>query len=796
MTQRTTRRRLGKPLCIALAAAFPAVVHCADATLGKVEVVATTPLPGLDVPRDQVPSNVQTVTADALRAKQSLSLPDFMGDRLPGVNINETQGNPFQPDVNYRGFSASPLLGTPQGLSIYLDGVRVNEPFGDTVNWDLIPRVALDSVTLIPGSNPVFGLNTLGGALSLRTRSGFTHPGGAASMRTGAFGRSALEVEQGGHSGDSAYYLAADLSREDGWRDRSPSELRQVFGKLSQRFDNGEIDLTLMRADTDLTGNGLVPESMLARRRSAIFTHPDNTRNAMTLVALSGSLWVDERNSLSATLYHRQTLTRTLNGDANDDFEDGPNNGDCEADDFGAGSADESRCLAANAAGGFNVDSGANNRTRNRQHAQGLALQWIHEADASTLAIGLTHDRSRSDFSQSAQTGVLGASRGVVPGSDIEEENSLDGQTRTTSVYATDTWSLSPALHLTASARYNETRVINRDRLNPDYPNLDGDFTYRKLNPALGLSWQAAESLTVYGGMSQGNRAPSPIELGCADPDNPCTLPNALAADPYLKQVVARSIELGVRGRLANGPSWNAGLYRTINHDDILFVGTSTSAGYFTNFVRTRRQGAELGVSGQRGVLSWEANYSFVQATFQSSACLLAADNSSRGQATACTANGQDDEILVGKGDHLPGIPAHSLKLSLAWQATSALRLITDVVGFSSQYVRGNENNAHVRGEATDVFGTTRNFDGKGRIPAYALLNLAADMSLGGGWTLFGRINNVFDRKYASGGALAENPFDAAGSFLTGSSNWRHETFVAPGAPRSGWIGLRYQWES
>lgn len=788
-----------RPLALALGAFFPlSTLAQSDATLQRVDVVGVAPLPGLDLPRDQVPSNVQTTNAAALRAKQSINLPDFLGDRLPGVNINEIQNNPFQPDVNYRGFSASPLLGTPQGLSVYIDGVRVNEPFGDTVNWDLIPQMAIDTVTLLPGSNPLYGLNTLGGALALRTKNGFDHPGGEAQVMWGSFERRSLEVEHGGSHGDTGYYVAANFFKEEGWRDRSPSEVRQVFGKLTQRLDRGAIDLTLMHGDTDLTGNGLVPDSMLDQRRRSVFTHPDNTRNDMTLVALSGHYNLDDRNTLSASLYHRETLTRTLNGDGNDDFEGSANDGDCDPADFASGSPEEAQCIAANGAGGFNDDTGVNNRTRSKQRANGLALQWTLQDTNNLFALGISHDRSKSRFSQTSEEGILDATRGVIPLDDIELENSLDGETRTSSIYLTDTYSLTPSLHLTASARYNRTRVINSDRINPTPPNLDGDFIYRKLNPALGLTWQANDRLTVYGGFSQGNRAPSPIELGCADPANPCTLPNALAADPFLKQVVTRTLELGVRGTLPGmlGDSlrWNAGLYRSVNHDDILFVGTSTSAGYFTNFGRTRRQGAELGVSGSHRGFDWAVNYSYVDATFQSSACILAENNSSRGQSAECTADGQDDEILVKRGDRLPGIPAHSLKLALSWKPMDTLRIGADLVAFSSQYARGNENNRHRSGEATDVYGDTREFEGSGKIAGYAVLNLNADYKLGGGWTLFGRINNVFDRKYSTGGALAENPFDAGGNFQTNSDNWARETFQAPGAPRAGWIGLRYRW--
>src|SRR6185369_9477450 len=162
-------------------------------------VTATTPLHGSRLPRERVPANVQTVTADAIAARHSLDLADYMLDALGSVSGNQVQNNPLQPDLQYRGFLASPLLGAPQGLSMYLDGVRLNEPFGDTINWDLIPSNAIRSVNVIPGSNPIFGLNTLGGALSLETKTGFSDPGMDATLLYGSWGRKLLRASAGAH---------------------------------------------------------------------------------------------------------------------------------------------------------------------------------------------------------------------------------------------------------------------------------------------------------------------------------------------------------------------------------------------------------------------------------------------------------------------------------------------------------------------------------------------------------------------------------------------------------------------
>jgi iron complex outermembrane recepter protein len=788
------------PLALAVAVAvavclMPACVAAGETlTLDAIDVVATTPQ-GAGIDRSHLPYRVLSADAADLEQTQSLSLPDFMATRLPGVTINEVQGNPLQPDVNYRGFTASPLLGTAQGLAVYVDGVRANEPFGDTVNWDLIPRSAIAGFDLMPGSNPAFGLNALGGALAVRTKSGDRDPGTRLEAGAGSFGRRTASFEHGGSKDELAWFTSVDSFDEDGWRDHSQSSARQYFGKLSWRGERLDADLSLMHANTDLIGNGLLPYSLYGQDRSAVFTYPDNTRNEFTQLTANSGYWLDDRNRLGLTAYYRNNLTRTLNGDVNDDFAGSENDGACDPADFAAGSPEQTQCIAANAAGGFNTGSGAYNRTRTRQRSYGGTLQWERAGEQHRLTAGVSADVAYMNFRQSVQLGVLNSQRGVDLSDDEEIENQLASSSRQYGVFVSDSVTLASDLYLTGAARFNLARIRMRDQLNATTPNLDGDHHYSKFNPALGLSWQAQPALTVYAGASQSNRVPTPIELGCADPDHPCTLPNAMASDPHLEQVVARTLEAGLRGQLVGGVSWNAGVFRTVSSNDILFVGTSTSAGYFTNYGRTRRQGVELGVSGDAGSWSWYATYNYLDATFRSSACVLSENNSTRGQAAACSGAGQDDEILVEKGDRLPGIPEHSLKLGVVWQAGERWHFGADLQAFSGQYARGNENNQHQAGTYTDIFGTTRTYEGSGWLPGYAIFNVDGEYRAGRGLSFFARIVNLFDKRYGTAAALAENPFDASGAFLTDSSTWRHETFLSPGTPRAIWVGLRYRFD-
>jgi hypothetical protein len=199
----------------------------------QVEVVATTPLQGVDLPLDAIPSAVQTASSADIEQSAAFDLADFMNRRLNGVYVNEMQGNPFQPDVNYRGYTASPLLGTPQGLSVYMDGVRQNQPFGDVVSWDLIPRNAISEIALMPGSNPLFGLNTLGGALSVQTKDGLTSPGLSGEVEYGSSGRKSIQAEDGGGQAVGFnWFLAANAFHETGWRYDSPSDVRQGFARF------------------------------------------------------------------------------------------------------------------------------------------------------------------------------------------------------------------------------------------------------------------------------------------------------------------------------------------------------------------------------------------------------------------------------------------------------------------------------------------------------------------------------------------------------------------------------------
>src|SRR4051812_25326083 len=287
--------------------------------LPKVEVIGTTPMPGIGTPLKDVPANVQVYTSREMGRQRQGNLAEFLEHNPTSITVNAAQGNPYQADISFRGFTASPLIGVPQGLSVFQDGVRINEPFGDVVNWDLLPQSAISSIQLIPGSNPLFGLNTLGGALAIYTKSGRQFPGGSVELSGGSFDRTTLQFEQGGASGPWDYFIAANVSKDHGWAEHNPSRVAQLFGKLGYETDRDNVDISLTAADNRLEGSQTLPLSFLNNRRQA-YTYPDINKNELFMLAVKASSFVKDDVLLAGNAYVRRYRNHNVSSNVNDDF--------------------------------------------------------------------------------------------------------------------------------------------------------------------------------------------------------------------------------------------------------------------------------------------------------------------------------------------------------------------------------------------------------------------------------------------------------------------------------------------
>jgi outer membrane receptor protein involved in Fe transport len=731
---------------------------------------------------------VQVVKGEAMQEQGSLTIADYMNNNLVGVSINETQNNPYQPDVLFRGFTASPLLGTPQGLSVFQDGVRVNEPFGDTVNWDLIPMNAIAGMNLMPGSNPVFGLNTLGGAISITTKNGRTHQGGGIETSYGSWDRKTAAGEFGGVSKDGSvdYFIAGNYFDEDGWRDASPSKVKQIFSKLGWQNETSRLELSYTGADNNMIGNGLVQEELVNEfGRKVINTSPDQTKNTLSFFNLNGSHFINEATQLTANTYYRKSKRTTLNGDVNDDFDPDTsnNNTPATAAEIAAGVA-QTLCLADSDDADENC-SGALNSSNTNQKGYGFNAQIAFNQPIATkqnqLIVGGGYDASKIKFDSIAELGTLTESRTVRGlGEDyLDDEVELHGKTKTYSLFATDTLSLNDYVHLTASGRYTHTNVNNVDKLVTSGPrSLTGNHSFERFNPAVGLTVTPTKDLTVYGAYNEGMRAPTSMELGCANENVPCKLPNAMAGDPPLEKVVAKTFEAGMRGNLSQNVKWSSAIYRTENHNDIHFIATNLNSGmgYFDNIGKTRRQGLDTNLAGSAGKLSWNAGYSYLKATYQTNGIALPSPGNSEAE---------DGVITLNKGDRLTNLPKHALKMRLQYAMTPYWTIGSNVNAFSSVYMRGNENNEHDGTQNEDHEAVLSS----GKVSGYAVVNLDTRYKLNNsGWQVFAKANNIFNKKYATGGMFGENWVDG-GSF---TAEGEPDRMLMLGAPRAAWVGVRY----
>ncbi|PPD49303.1 MAG: energy transducer TonB [Methylobacter sp.] len=743
--------------------------------LGVMNVISTSPLDGRGVDANKLPGNIQTVSAEKLQKAQSISLADYINQYLGSVSINEAQNNPLQPDIYYRGFVASPLLGMPQGLSTYVNGVRFNEPFGDTVNWDLIPEGAVDSMALYGGSNPVYGLNSLGGAISVKTKTGFSAPGHQIEVYGGSWDRHSEELTSGWNNGTWGYFLDLNHFEEDGWRNFSPTKAERAFGTLSWRGDKGSLDLTLAANDNDMRGNGATPETMLRQEgRKSVFTHPDQTITRMFFSELAGSYDVTDDIEVSGNAYFRQNRVKTFNGDTSD-FEacllpgnagnlcENPGPDEQEAEDINGNE------IAADDA----VEGGTNNTSQTNMRGRGGSLQSVFAQDLfkhkNNLTVGTSYDYASVHFNADTELASLTDNRGTVGSGILVDEPRVRLTTNTSAVgvFLSDSFSITDDLTATVAGRYNYIHMNLIDKYGTE---LNGSHTFERLNPSAGLTYNIFDNLTVFGNYSESTRAPSPMELSCADPAAPCKLPNSFTADPPLEQVVAKTWEGGFRGDLNNAVGkgdlkWNLGYFHTMNTNDIIFRRDLNSGlisqGFFQNVGKTRRYGIEAGTQINYPQLfssidDWHfsTNYTYLNARFLSGFDSLDPLD-------------HDQIARVDQGDKIPGIPEHIFKATIGVDFWQKLSLALDGRYSGDQVFRGDEANNNPK------------------LSGYWVFNARAEYKFTENVALFGKLDNIFDNNYNSFGVYGDAS-SIPGNFGTGN-----DRFLSPGMPRAGWLGVR-----
>ena len=730
------------------------LVLCPAAYAGMetLTVVAPTPVDAGRAPTDAQPA-IQITTREIIEQQRSASIADLLNSVAANVTVNEAQGNPLQADLQYRGFVASPLLGLPQGLAVYMDGVRINEPFGDTVNWSLIPQAALRSILLMPGSNPLYGLNTLGGAIAVQTRTGLDGNRADLEVATGSFGRRTLAVSAGGASGAWHGFAAVEQFDDDGWRDFSPSHSDSVFMRGGWSGADTRLNLSLSRAETNLIGNGAAPVELLALDRSAVYTTPDQAENRLRQATLWGEHSVSDRWLLRGNAYLRHSDVDSLNGD-DSDFEP------CDDDPafICEGEGDVAEDLSGTPIPAIDPFIGATvNRTATAQKGAGFGVEslWHVAGGRGTFILGFARDKADIRFIAGTELGTLDANRSATGGGVYlgEAVTNLTTDVSNSSAYAALSIPFGDAVVMHAAGRFNRTDVVLRDQLGTA---LNGDHAFSRFNPSLGFTWQASNALAFFASYAESNRAPSPVELTCADEDDPCRLPNAFLADPPLSDVVARTAESGL-SFTTDAFRLRVSAFRTINDDDILFIsaGALTNEGFFDNVGRTRREGLELVAAGGNETLRWSLGYAWLDATFDDSFTVASANHP----------RAIDGEVDVASGDRIPLVPRTTAKATLTW----------DIDPVSVSLGLRHSGGIHYRGDEANLLG---------EFGSVTLASLRGEWRLHRHVTLTLDVDNLLDREFESFGVFGE-----ADEVL--GDGFGNPEFRTPGAPRTVYAGVR-----
>jgi outer membrane receptor protein involved in Fe transport len=744
-----------------------------DGLPGGIVVVSSTPLVGSDLNRDQVPESTRILGAGDINRTGIPSLTGAILDNAPSTSVSDTEGNAFQPDILFRGFTASPVAGTPQGLAVYVNGARFNDGFGDTVNWDLIPPAAIDSVNL-EAANPIFGLNALGGSVNIRLKNGFSHQTESVTAYGGSYGRESGIVEYGREFGHFAVYTVADATHDDGFRRTGTSNLYRLFTDLGWRTQAGELHLGINAAHDMLGNPGATPEQALNANIANIFTAPNVVDNTYLGFNLNGNVALGELSSIQGAAYF-QTLNQVV-----------PNGITAQVAPCGDGTGllcnpDGSVVTGRNGQPLTDFLSGATYSGLSVQqlntHAYGISVQLTDRtavtSHANDLVAGVSFDGSRSLFAGVQELGGFNpytrdfVDPGVVQDQPSEGVNPVRVRslTRFYGVFVTDLLSLAPKLDATLAGRFNDARIDLSDELGGP---VNGRHTYNRLNPSFGLTYRAAPVLRVYGNYSQTTRAPTPQELSCASAAAPCSLLNFFVGDPNLRQVVARTFELGLRGGTGKPDegqvSWNVDAYRTENTDDIIYETTidNPNLAFYTNAGRTLRRGLEANLRYDAKRLHLKLGYAFTDATFRTPLLLNSGDN------PEADANGQEQ---VRPGNRLPGIPRHRVNVVMDYAATDRLTLGASARLQSSAYRFGDEANL------TAPLG------------GYTVIDLNAAFRFADRVTLFAVVNNALDKRYltyGSFGPVGDVPWP---NVPGGVSDTRT---ASPGAPISVYGGARF----
>jgi iron complex outermembrane receptor protein len=607
------------------------------ARLPELRVIAP-PLETTPLPRSWVPGRVEILTDAEIQTLRPSVLPQAL-ERLPGVTLQDEQGTPFQPTLTLRGFSASSVTGLPQGLSVFLDGVRINEPTVEEVNFDLIPLEDAERVEVIRGPSVLFGRNTLGGAVSIITRRGEEIREIVPELAGGSFGRQQYRLRAGGEARPFDYYVSLNQVMEDGYRDFTSARLSRAFVKIGVQAADTDATISYQFSNNRIDEAGSLPQSVLRKDRRANLTagdfwSPELNFGIVNVRRVLGEHWTVSANAFVRALDAQQFNVNLITEDT---------------------------------------------RLRNRTLSVGGAIEATHRGTIverdNVLIVGAEytrHDVHSRTFEGNSSAPALTANL-----TDTQDAVGVFGQDSL--MLARDVLLKGSTLVVTLAGRWDGLRHDIDDQLGGP---SGGVFWFNRFVPRAGVNFNLTERLGFYASYAEGFRAPAFLELTCAGAGAVCPgLQVGVAPDPPLQPVKTTTYEVGTRARLFPWLDADVSGYWTDVRDDIFSVSPSGTTGvFFQNVGRTRRQGVEVGLRGRLGnLLEGYLNYAFTRATFQD-----------RAELATPLPPGLE---TVRPGDSLALVPRHRINLGAAYHPWSWATLSVDVKYVSAQFLRGDEVN-------------------------------------------------------------------------------------------------------
>ena len=234
------------------------------------------------------------------------------------MTLSDQSGNPFQRNLDFRGFTASPVPGTPQNFAVYQNGVRINEAYGDVVNWNFIPETAIRRLSLVP-NDPIYGLNAIGGALNIEMKNGFNYQDKEVQVQGGSYGRVQGGAQAGVQDGNLSAYVNVDATDDRGWRQfSSQSSLRRMYLDLGGRNDETEFHVTFTGSDDKLGAVAATPTQLLAQNWASVYTWPQTTRLQLAFLTASLNYSPSETLLLQGNGYFRGYRAAHVDGNGTD----------------------------------------------------------------------------------------------------------------------------------------------------------------------------------------------------------------------------------------------------------------------------------------------------------------------------------------------------------------------------------------------------------------------------------------------------------------------------------------------